>query len=105
MPNETIEEKKLALELERLQIEKGRFANEQRFFQKNMGTVIAALISLSALLVSAVQVWIANNTQYSENSKLDQDRDRRWQLDLTKFVLEQMDRIFSGDLKERERVR
>jgi len=105
MTDETLEQKKLALELERLQIEKARFASEQRFFQKNMGTLVAAIISLSAVLVSGTQVWITYSTQASESRKLEEERERRWRLDQTQFVFQHMDRIFSGDRKSVERAR
>lgn len=56
---EKIEIVRLQLENERIEIEKTRDGKNQKFWVRNFGTTLTAIISLTAVLVSFSQVWIA----------------------------------------------
>jgi len=116
MTKEEIEEKKLELERERLELEKAHLQKDRRFFEKHLGAIITATISLAAVLVSGAQVWVASIsadkeleiTYLQKKNELDLARleqDRRWQFDIADFVFRNKDLIFSGDEETRTRLR
>jgi hypothetical protein len=108
-----IELARLEIERERLRLEQTRLQIENKFWNKNTGTVITAMISLVAIVVSLSQVWVAKITKdrelqmtaiqkQSELTLLQEQRDREWNLNAAKFVTENRKAIFDGDQREQE---
>ncbi|MEK6406823.1 MAG: hypothetical protein AABN34_07665 [Acidobacteriota bacterium] len=52
-----IENARLQVERERLEIDKSKAALDHRFWNRNSGTLIMAVVSLAAVIVSLGQVW------------------------------------------------
>jgi len=108
-----VEVARLEIEREKLRLEQSRLQIENRFWNKNAGTIITAMISLVAVIVSLSQVWVAKITKdrelqmtalqkQSEFTLLREQRDREWNLNAAKFVTENRKVIFDGDQKEQE---
>jgi len=102
----------LEIERERLAIDKARALQEERFWFKNSGTVITALVSLAAVVVSLTQVWTASISKAAELARLDQQKEkeaamlhqqqeREWSLSVARFVMENRNALFSGNPDER----
>ena len=111
-----LERERLSLERERLEIEKLRQKSETKFSQRNSAALISAAVSLAAVIVSASQVWVAHVgkakeieiAQLQKRQELmlaSSEQDRRWKLDVLKFVMTNTDRIFSNSVETRSRIR
>jgi hypothetical protein len=120
----SIEIARLEIERERLKIEQAKLQVENRFWNKNTGTVITAAVSLVAIIVSLGQVWVAKITKDKElqvtslQKKLEMElldkqkekelalaeeqRKREWNLRAAKFVTENRNAIFGGNSNEQE---
>ncbi len=72
-----LEDARLQLERERLELEKEKAATDQKFLNRNLGTVITAVVSLAAVLVSGAQVWVAtiSKDREMEITRAQQNRD------------------------------
>lgn len=114
----------LDIDRERLRIEQRKVDVENRFWNKNVGTVITAMISLVAIIVSLAQVWVAkiskdkeiqitsiqkksemdllDKQKEKELALLDEQHKREWSLNVAKFVTENRKALFSEDPKEQE---
>ena len=55
-----VEQVKLQLERERFEWEKRRAKHEDSFFNRHFHVIITAVISISAVLISGVQVYVAH---------------------------------------------
>lgn len=88
-PEIDVELARLEIERERLRLEQTRLQIENKFWNKNTGTVITAMISLVAVVVSLSQVWVAKITKdkelqmtaiqkQSELTLMQEQRDREW---------------------------
>ena len=119
-----IELARLEIEREHLKIEQSKLQVENRFWNKNTGTVITSLVSLVAVIVSLGQVWVAKIQKDKEiqitalQKKLEMDllekqkekelalaeeqRNREWNLSAAKFVTENREAIFAGNHSEQE---
>lgn len=118
----SLQEKRLDLEIEKLKLDRDKFTFEQaktdkteRFINKNVGTVITAVVAFAAVLVSSSQVWVAYITKDKElkvaqeqkkqdTAVLQAQRDRENNLSFTKFVFDNYGKIFGGDLQQQERM-
>lgn len=118
-----IEKSKLEIERAKLEIERMRAEREQRFWYKHSATLITALVSLAAVIVSSGQVlstWIAKNRELQiasiqkqvelemadkqkakELAILEEQHKREWNLNTAKFVTENRRIIFNGNPEER----
>lgn len=123
---EKIEIARLELERERLEVEKAKALSDQRFWVKNFGTSITAIVSLAAVLVSLSQVWVASiqkdkelavaqsqkdkeidvarTQKEKELTSLIAQQERAWKLDMAKFVLEHRDKLLGKDKAQRELI-
>jgi len=126
----SLQEKRLDLEIEKLKLDREKFVFEQsktekteRFINKNVGTVITAIVSLTAVIVSIGQVWVTKiskdreleitreNKKY-ETEALDKQKDkeltlvevqkkRDWNLSVANFVLNNRKALFHGTDEEK----
>jgi hypothetical protein len=89
---------------------------ERSFFEKHLAAILTSLISLTAVLVSAAQVWVAHINKQKEldiiwannikqQETFSQEKERNWKLDLAKFFMENESRIFSEDEAKRSKMR
>ena len=110
-----LEMERLKIERERLEIEKTKAASDQMFFNRNLGTVITAVVSLAAVLVSVSKVWVAKISKdkeiavsqaqkEKEFSLLAAQQEREWNLNLVKFVSEHSNVLFGGNKEQRDRI-
>jgi hypothetical protein len=119
-------EQEQSLEVKRYALERYKTRHEHRFLSRNLGVLISAAISLSAVLVSLGQVWVAKISKEKElavaslqkqadNERLDKQRDkelalqvaereRQWNLDRAKFITENKKTIFEGNPQELKRM-
>ena len=81
-------------------------SNSRSFFNEHFGATITAVVSLSAVLVSLAQVWVADinkekelqitKSNAEEARKLDELKSSRaWKLDLAKFMATHRKEIFA----------
>jgi hypothetical protein len=123
---EKIEIARLQMESERIEVERMKSLADQRFWAKNFGASITAIISLAAVLVSLSQVWVASIqkdkelaiAQAQKDKEIDLNRtqkekefatvivqqDRAWKLDMAKFVLDHGDKLLGKDKAQRELI-
>lgn len=115
MTSEELEVERFRVDRERLEIEKTRAASDQKFLNRNLGTVITAVVSLAAILVSLGQVWVAKISKDREISMMQSQKDneiaimrlqheREWNLSMAKFVSENAAVIFGKNPEQRERI-
>lgn len=114
------------LEIKRYALERYKANREQRFINRNFGILISAAISLSAVLVSLGQVWVAKISKdkemdvallqkQAENERLDKQRnkelmmqaaeqERQWNLSRAKFIADNKKVLFEGRPEELKRM-
>jgi hypothetical protein len=114
------------LEIRRYALERYKANREQRFINRNLGVLISAAISLSAVLVSLGQVWVAKISKdkemevallqkQAENERLDRQRnkelimqaaeqERQWNLSRAKFITDYRKILFEGRPEELKRM-
>jgi hypothetical protein len=135
MTSDEIEATKLQIERERLEADKGienakleieklKLKHEQKFWNRNSGALIAAFVSLAAVIVSSGQVistWVSQNRQLElatlqkgqelemiekqkekELTLLDENNKRDWYLNAAKFVADNRKVLFRGTPQEKE---
>lgn len=122
-----IESAKLQVETERLELEKKKAEAERKFLNKNIGTIITAIVSLAAVFVSYAQIRVTSISKDKELQVLEKqkdkelillqlqkekememtliERERDWNLNITKFVTEHSKVIFSKDQEQRMAIR
>lgn len=112
----SIEEKRLELEEKRLSFQEKKYINEDKFFQKHFSVIITALLTLVTIVISGSQVWVAYINKEKELSdiraksvrsekSLKLEQDRRWNLDITRFIFENRKLIYSEDIVEAKYMR
>lgn len=123
---ERIEVARFRLDNERLDLEKERALADKRFWVKNFGTAITAIISMAAILVSLSQVWVASiqkekelaiaqaqkdkeidvakNQKEKEIQTVIAQQDRAWKLDMAKFVTDHGNELLGKDKARRELI-
>lgn len=107
-----IEEARLVIEKERFAIEQKKANTEQNFwhsFSTPLVTILAAIVAgifaLAQVMVTSYQTNNQRESEYQravhalelENQRASDELDRRWQLDLSKFVLENSEVLLSND--------
>lgn len=103
---QTIELKleRLRLEQDKLDLEKERAKNEERFLNKNFGSIIAAVVSAAAVLVSAMQVWIAFNEVPLKQQELE-TKVQEQKTKAAEFVMNNSKIVTVGTLDEQKLLR
>jgi hypothetical protein len=113
-----------AIETSKLELEKLKLEREQKFWNKNSGTLITALVSLAAVIVSLGQVvstWISQDKQLQiatlqkgqeiemidrqrakELSLMDEQNRREWNLSAAKFIADNRKVLFEGSPQEQQ---
>jgi hypothetical protein len=126
MTENEIELQKLNLEQERLALEKEKAEQDKRFWLRNFGTLITTVVSLTAVLVTAGQLWVAKISKDQELAVASSQKDRElalmqaqrdkeltllaaqhtkeWNLNAAKFVSENANQIFGRNKEQRERI-
>lgn len=99
-----IEEGRLAVERERLELERRKASVDERFLNRNLGTVITAIVSLAAVLVSLSQVWVAWSAKERELEQAAMRQNREWNLSILKYISENKALLFGTDNEERKRI-
>jgi hypothetical protein len=116
MADENLEQAKLRLDAERLEIEKARLKLEQRSSTRYITPLISILGAIVAGLFALAQVWVASIQKSKEidAAKIQKEREiemaasereRRWKLDLANFVFSNRDMIFSADKNSADQQR
>ena len=122
MTEDDIQEVKLEMERERLELDKFRARLDTRFFRANSGVLISAAVSLAALIVSLGQVWVTKiskdkelqvatlqktleldvqeRQKQKELALLDEQKKRDWNLSAAKFITDNRKNIFAGNPQE-----
>lgn len=110
--NPSIEERRLALDRERLEHERQLALAESRFVKRHAGALLTSIVSLIAVVVSGAQIWVASidhrkqvEHEIAESRRADEDRRHRWMLDAASFVMNNRAAIYSADSVERNRIR
>lgn len=96
------EDSALALERERLDLEKQRLAFDQRFVNRNFSVVLASIIGI---FLTIGQVWVEKSRAEREMKMAATEQDRQWKLQLAQFVVENHESLFSEDEKVSRRIR
>lgn len=111
-----LEERRLAFEEERLLLENEKSREQNKFFSKHFGAIITAAVTLATVSVSGAQVWVAyinknkelSVTELQKKQELDstnEERIRRWKLDVAEFIFEKRKLIFSDEANESKQIR
>ena len=107
-----LENEKQKLDREKFEFEKSKTEKTERFINKNVGTVITAIVSLTAVVVSLGQVWVTREniryaTEASERQKnkelelAEVQKKRDWGLSAANFVIANRKVLFSGTDEEK----
>jgi len=119
-------ERESRLEHRRYALERYKTRLDQRLLNKNFGVIVSGTIALAAVLVSLGQVWVAKISKdkelqiasfqkQAENERLDKqkehelavqsvERERQWNLDRAKFIIENKRTLFAGSPEELRRM-
>lgn len=106
-----MDERRLALDERRFALDLQKAARENRFFFRNTGVIITAVVSLSAVTVSGLQLWIANvsNAQIAKSAADDRknalaldaaEHDAALSLDVAKFLIDHAAAFKSADPRD-----
>jgi hypothetical protein len=96
-----IELEKLKLERERLDLERQRAAREGSLVNRHLGTIIASLVSIVALLTSFFLGLETSAQKDRELASTLAEADRQWNIHAAEFVAANHASIFSDDDRER----
>src|SRR5262245_11556117 len=100
----TSDDERLAIERARLELDIKRYAGEQRFTSKHLATIVTALVSLAAVVVSVSQVVVAYTAKQKEIEQSEKAHMRDWNLKAAEFVAAHQDLIFGADIEKRARI-
>ncbi|AMK78117.1 MULTISPECIES: hypothetical protein [Methylomonas] len=100
-----IEKTRLQIEQNRFELEKRRAELENSLLHKHFGAIVAAVVSISAAIVSYAQIQIAQIQKNKELEMLEIKSQRDWKVEAAKFVVENKKVIFSEDDQERQMMR
>ncbi len=107
-----IGKEKNKIESQKLKFEKYKFDNSNKFISKNLGVIITAMLSIATISVSFIQFYKAQTTKKIELdiektrlSMTEVESNRRYRLDVTKFIMDNSETIFNGTLLEQERMK
>ncbi|BFP40052.1 hypothetical protein FGF1_08970 [Flavobacteriaceae bacterium GF1] len=107
-----LENRKLDLEENKLKFQADSFEKEKKFNLKQIGIIITSIVSIATIIVSILQFMKSKNTnekelelsaQQLELAKIEDNR--RYSLDLAKFISENHSQIFSSDTTEQALMR
>ena len=109
----TIDEQRLEIEPQRLEldkkrleeIEKKRVEIESRFFHKHLGIIATFIVSIATATISYTQIYVADIRKSQELEISQKEQERRWKIDVAKFVFDNKSLIFSQNKVEREQIR
>jgi hypothetical protein len=126
MTEQEIEIERLKVERDRLEFDKEKARQDQKFWVRNFATVLTTVLSLAAVLVTLGQVWIAKISKDREieiaASQKDKElsltqaqkekeltllaaqQEREWNLSAAKFISEHSNVIFGKDKEQREQI-
>jgi hypothetical protein len=99
-----INESRLEIEKERLQIERRKAALENRFLNRHFGALIAAMVSVGAVMVSGAQIWVAYIGKEKELEAQAIMSDREWKMEAAKFIITNQQSIFAVDGSVKRRM-
>jgi len=111
--SKTLENRWLALERERLAIERAKVNAERAdqgsiTFKKHFGTILTALVSFIAVLVTGTQIYTAHiaksNELRIEAFRRAAEDDRQWRVALLDFLAKHRLEFFSQDPSQRDQV-
>ena len=116
LTSEEIEKARLEIERERLNLEKVRAEAEKRFVNKNLGTIVTAIVSLAAIIVSIGQVWVSyiqkekelvlsSAQKFKELEMAGIKQNREYGLSIGDFVMKNSDAIFGKNEEKRTLVK
>ncbi len=100
------------LELQRLRLEDARERRQRadrlkgrsKLLKAHLGSVITAIVSLAAILVSLTQVWIATSAKQNELHLLKMQQAQEWKFKALEFVTRNADSFFGRDRQRREHM-
>lgn len=112
-----LEQARLAFELQRLELErlrldenrerraerKGR-GRRDKLLNRHLGSVITAIVSMAAILVSLTQVWIATTSKENELRLQKMQQEQEWKFRALEFVTKNADSFFGKDQQRREHM-
>src|SRR5258708_30953487 len=97
MTNPDFEERKLALEKERLELERQRDARSRSFLSRNFPTITTALISLAAVTFSIVQYYGTRKRAQAESAAAEVRANRDFDMETYKVVVGSLTRHDSAE--------
>lgn len=98
-------DKRLAIERDRLNLEKSRVEFDRRFSNKYLAVIFATVVPLTAAVFSYFQAVRDHAQKEKELNVLELQQNREWNLSVAKFVSEHADVIFAGNDEQRSRIR
>lgn len=112
-----IENARLELDRQRLELERQRLedARERRsrsdgrrsrnkLVRDHLGTMITAIVSVAAILLSLTQVWIATSAKEHELQMQKIQQEQEWRFKALEFITKNSDAFFGKDQLRRERM-
>lgn len=96
----SLEERKIIAEEGKLKIERMKYDRDGKFLYRNFGVVITAIVSVTAVILSSIQLVISNNNNKSSLELADKRSTEQVTLDLSKFVMGNKDAFRSNDIDE-----
>lgn len=100
-----VERARLALDRERFEYEKSCVGLQDTFARRHFGALLIAVASILTVTVSAAQVWVAWITKERETALATMNDDRRWALEVAKFLAEHRAEIYGNDSDARRMIR
>jgi len=107
-----IEFEKNQIERDKLEFEKIKFKGSNKFVAKNFGLLITSIISIATVFVSYIQFQKAQSSKELEleisetNLRISEmEGERRYKFDVTKFIMDNGDKIFEGTSEQQERTK
>lgn len=99
-------EQEYSLARERLDLEKRKFDAESRFTVRNSGALISASVSLAAIVISIVQIYISNES-ISESKSVENaihldEVQKKWDIEIAEFIFQHKDMITKSPDSRRE---
>ena len=82
----TLASAQLAIEREKLELEKARFRLESRFVSRNLPVIIAAVVSIAGALISGIQLYTAVRSANQASKAQAAQSERDWSLKVATFM-------------------
>ena len=108
--------KDVEIEEKKPEFDKLQANNDRKFLYKNVGILISSIISIGAIIVSLLQMKIAENNkakememqknQFTQQLQLQKaDAKHQWDIDILNFVTDNSEKIFNGSITEKEKIK